>query len=191
VASAAALGSLALYFLGVIHDYWIGIVAGSYAVGFLATPESRNFESSLNAEMGSDEIAAALGKLVSDIKPLVPQTILGLVESIRQSIVSILPTMGKGNAAVDQNTYTIRQTALEYLPQTLQRYLSLPPAYRNTFPVQDGKTATQLLVEQLTLLDGTMKKIVANFLADDTQALLANGRFLADKFQPQDFLKAV
>ena len=96
-----------------------------------------------------------------------------------------------GNAALDQNTYTIRQTALEYLPQTLQRYLSLPPAYRNAYPLQDGKTATQLLVEQLTLLDQTMKKIVANFLADDSQALLANGRFLADRFQNQDFLKAV
>jgi hypothetical protein len=154
-------------------------------------PVNRSFESSLNAEMSSDEIAAALQKLVSDIRRLAPEQILGLVESIRQSIVSILPTMGKGNAALDQNTYTIRQTALEYLPQTLQRYLSLPPAYRNAYPLQDGKTATQLLVEQLTLLDQTMKKIVANFLADDSQALLANGRFLADRFQNQDFLKAV
>ena len=141
--------------------------------------------------MGSDQITAALDKLVSDIKPRVSPAVLALVESIRQSIVSILPTMGKGNAAIDQNTYTIRETALEYLPQTLSRYLSLPPAYRSTFPVQDGKTATQLLVEQLTLLDATMKKIVANFLADDTQALLSNGRFLADRFSNQDFLKAV
>lgn len=186
-----ALGTLALFFAGVIHNLWIEIVAGSYAIGYLATPESPKLESDLNAQMSSDQIAAALDKLVSDVRPRVPPAILTPVESIRQSIVSILPTMGKGNAAIDQNTFTIRQTAIEYLPQTLKRYLSLPPAYRNTFPVQDGKTATGLLVEQLTLLDETMKKIVANFLADDTQALLANGRFLASRFQSEDFLKAV
>jgi len=154
-------------------------------------PESPKLESDISAEMSSDQVAASLDKLVSDVRPRVPAAILTPVESIRQSIVSILPTMGKGNATIDQNTYAIRQTALEYLPQTLTRYLSLPPAYRNTFPVQDGKTATQLLVEQLTLLDDTMKKVVANVLADDTQALLANGRFLSSKFQSEDFLKAV
>jgi len=186
-----ALGTLALFFLGVIHNYWIEIVAGSYALGYLAVPESPKFESDLNAAMTNDQIVAALDKLVADARPLVSPAILSLIESIRQSIVSILPNMGKGNAAIDQNTYTIRQTAIEYLPQTLKRYLSLPPAYRNTFPVQEGKTATQLLIEQLTLLDDTMKKIVANFLADDTQALLANGRFLTSKFQNEDFLKAL
>ena len=77
------------------------------------------------------------------------------------------------------------------MPETLKNYTSLPVAFRNLYPVQDGKNATQVLLEQLTLLDNKMKEIVADFLRNDSQALVANGRFLADKFKTQSFLTPV
>jgi len=189
--SLAALAALSLFFGGVIHLFWFEIVLGAYGIGFLAMPSSRAFESSISAQMSATEIQAALDSLKHDIAGRVPKEVSTLVDSISQSIIAILPTLAKDGNTGDQNTYTIRQTALQYLPETLKNYLNLPPAFRNLYPVQDGKTATQLLVEQLTLLDGKMKEIVNNYLSNDSQALVANGRFLADKFKTQDFLTPV
>jgi hypothetical protein len=191
VGSLAALGALGLFFAGVIHEFWFAIVLGSYGIGYLAAPSSRAFETSLSAQMDSAQIQSSLDDLANGIKGRVQKEVSDLVASISQSIIAILPTLTKNTAVADQNTYTIRQTALEYLPETLKNYMSLPPAFRNLYPVQDGKTATQLLVEQLTLLDSKMKEIVTNFLSNDSQALIANGRFLADKFKTENFLTPV
>ena len=191
VGSLAALGALGLFFGGVVHAYWEAIVLGAYGIGYLATPSSKALETSMSAQMSSAEVKAALDSLAHDIQGRVPPEVATLVQSISQSIIAILPTLAKDGNTGDQNTYTIRQTALEYLPETLNNYLKLPVAFRSLYPVQDGKTATALLVEQLTLLDAKMKEIVANYLSNDTQALIANGRFLADKFKTQEFLTPV
>jgi len=66
--------------------------------------------------------------------------------------------------------------------------VALPPAFRSTQALKDGKTARQLLAEQLALLDEKMREIVANVSSADAQALLANGKFLEMKFQQPDFL---
>ena len=191
VGSLSALGALGLFFAGVIHDLWVPIVLGAYGIGYIAAPTSRAFETSLSAQMSSAQIKAALDELTNEIQGRVPKEVLALVQSIAQSIIAILPTLAQDANQTDQNTYTIRQTALEYLPETLTNYLKLPPAFRNLYPVQDGKTATALLIEQLTLLDSKMKEIVANYLSNDTQALVANGRFLSDKFKTENFLTPV
>ena len=191
VGSLAALGALGLFFAGVVHSLWLEIVLGAYGIGYLATPTSKALESDLSAQMSSAEIKAALDSLAHDINGRVPKEVEALVTSISQSIIAILPTLTKDGNAADQNTYTIRQTALEYLPETLNNYLKLPPAFRSLYPVQDGKSATALLVEQLTLLDAKMKEIVNNYLSNDSQALVANGRFLADKFKTENFLTPV
>jgi len=76
----------------------------------------------------------------------------------------------------------VRSTATTYLPDTLNAYLAVPAAYRNTAPIADGKTARQIVGEQLTVLAAKMKEIAQNTAADDAQALLANGRFLKERF---------
>jgi hypothetical protein len=82
----------------------------------------------------------------------------------------------------DPNLYTIRQTALDYLPVALQDYLALPTAYATLQPVRDGKTARQLLLEQLDLMDTGMRQIADDAHRNDAEKLLAHGRFLEEKF---------
>lgn len=48
-----------------------------------------------------------------------------------------------------------------------------------------------MLVEQLTVLDGKMREIAENIVANDARALVANGAFLREKFRPVDLLQAV
>jgi hypothetical protein len=83
----------------------------------------------------------------------------------------------------------VRETVLRYLPETLANYVALPPAFRTTHVLKDGKTARQLLDEQLALLDDKLREVVANVAASDANALIANGQFLEMKFNQPDFLE--
>jgi hypothetical protein len=109
--------------------------------------------------------------------------------SIRAAVSEVLPRL-MGARGADSDLYTVRETVLRYLPETLSNYVTLPPVFRGTRPLKDGKTARQLLADQLEVLDSTMGEIVANVAKADAQALLANGKFLEMKFRQPDFLKA-
>ena len=109
------------------------------------------------------------------------QDVLIKVESIKSSILDILPHIANINSS-NYNIYTIRQVALDYLPETLENYLKLSTDLATKKPIKDGKTAHDLLLEQLSLLDGELKEILEDIHHDDTQSLLAHGRFLKDKF---------
>jgi hypothetical protein len=176
--------------LGAVFWWLILIVPALYLIGLLITPESPTYELQFRTGATADEIQAELAGLVKTIRGKVSEDILKKVESITTSILDILPRIVDINSA-DHNIYIIRQTALEYLPETLENYLNLPKAYANFHPVKDNKTAKQLLFEQLDLLDQQMQEIVEDFHRDDAQRLLAHGRFLEKKFNKSDLLAGV
>ncbi len=185
VGSALGLLGLLLYFTGLIDSYWFFIVVGLYAIGVVATPKNPIYDLHLRNQLSVEEVRAELENLVRTIQSKVPAEILAKVVSIKESIASILPNIVDVSSS-DYNIYVIRQTALEYLPEALQNYLNLPTAYANLHPVKNGKTARQLLSDQLDLLDNQMKEIVVDFHKNDTQKLLVHGRFLEEKFRKSD-----
>jgi hypothetical protein len=193
VGSALAIVALGAYFGGVIHDFWWEIVAGSYAIGALLVPNQRGLHAaSMENSLTPEQVAAFLTKLMTRIERSVPADAFALVQSVVGSIDGILPMLAAKAAQIpSEDVFVIRQTALHYLPETLDGYLKLPAAFRDVQPLQDGKTAKVLLVEQLTVLDGKMREIAKNLVANDAQALVANGAFLREKFEPVDFLRAV
>ena len=123
---------------------------------------------------------------MATVRKRVSNEVLELVVSIKGSILAVLPTLVRDGAAGDHHTYVIKQTALEYLPETLENYLNLPPAFARLHTLKDGKNAQQLLLEQLRLLDTTMKEIVVDIHRNDTDRLLINGRFLEEKFRKSE-----
>jgi len=185
VGSLLGLMGLILYFTGIIKSYWFFIVAGLYAIGVLATPKTPTYDLRLSHQLTVEELRRALEKLVQSIRDKVPPDILTKVQNITASIQDILPRIADVNSG-DYNIYVIRQTALEYLPETLQNYLNLPRAFARLHPLKNGKTAQQLLSEQLDLLDAKMREIAEDFHRDDAQQLLVHGRFLEQKFRKSD-----
>ncbi len=172
---------LILFFLGIIHAYWFFIVVGLYGIGYLAAPSSPKVELSLKNQLTVDDIRQELEELTRKIKGRVPKEAMLKFESIKTSILEALPQIVDLSGS-DYNIFTIKQTALDYLPATLQNYLNLPPAYANLYPVKDGKTSKQLLLEQLNLLDQQMKEAVQAIYQHDTQKLMIQGQFLKEKF---------
>lgn len=185
VASALGLFGLLLYFTGIINSFWFYIVVGLYAIGLIATPRNALVDLQLRNQLSVDALREDLEQLVRSVRHKIPEESFAKVESIKASILSILPSIIDVNSG-DYNIYVIRQTALEYLPDALAYYLNLPPAYASLHPLREGKTARQLLLEQLDLLDVSMQQIVEDFNRNDTQKLIVHGRFLQEKFRKED-----
>jgi hypothetical protein len=107
--------------------------------------------------------------------------ILAKVSSIRKAILVTLDD-DQDRGAADPTVYLIRQTALDYLPSALSAYLALPRIYAERRPTMRGQTPHDVLLEQLALMDSKMREAADAKLAHDSQRLLENGRFIADRF---------
>ena len=188
VACCAALIGPALLFLGVINHGWLLITAGLYAAGYLATPAPHVLDTGLAQSLSFEDLVERLDRVIRGAAPHLQQGMTARLESIRSSITEVLPKLADARGFND-NLFTVRETVLRYLPETLANYVALPPAFRATRVLKSGKTARDLLTEQLAILDDRMKEVVANVAHDDAEALLANGQFLEAKFREPDFLQ--
>lgn len=184
--SVALLGPL-LLFAGVIGKGWLLITAGLYGAGWLLGQKPPELERQIEDSLTVDQTIEQLDRIVAQARPHLTAEMGLSLDGVRTSVAEVLPRLV--NERTNENDlFTVRETVLRYLPETLANYVALPPAFRLSHPLKDGKTARQLLAEQLSLLEGKLREIVANVSASDAQALLANGKFLESKFRQPDFL---
>lgn len=104
------------------------------------------------------------------------------IEAIKQLLLAALGRLLQAGDETDQNLYNVRQIALEYLPETLDKYLALPSRLAGSEPLAQGRTAQAVLHEQLDLLDESLGRMVNSLYKEDAQGLLVHGHFLRDKF---------
>lgn len=128
------------------------------------------------------DIGAALANveaLVSD--SAVPTVVRARALKITATVRSTLPRLGLlGLGSYD--AYSVVATATEYLPEAIGSYLRLPRDWADSRPVEGGKTALLLLIDQLDLLATTMDSIYNAANTTDAAALITHGRFLQEKF---------
>lgn len=179
VGSLLALVGLVLFFTGIIGALWPVIVIGLYLIGVLVTPGSATVD--LRSGFDPDDIRHALDTEVRAVSGRVSPDVLAKVQSIQQIILGILPRSGALPPGSPE-LFVVQRTATDYLPTALESYLNLPRAYATLHRVQDGKTPQQVLIDQLTLLEGKMGEVADDVHRNDTDRLLANGRFLEERF---------
>lgn len=179
VGSLLALVGLALFFIGIVGALWPVVVVGLYLIGALVTPGNAAID--LRTGFDPDDVRKALDTQVRAVNGKVPPEVLARVQSIQQIILGILPRSGTLPPGSPE-LYVVQRTALEYLPTALESYLNLPRAYATLHPVQDGKTPKQVLMDQLALLESKMTEVADDVHRNDTDRLLANGRFLEERF---------
>jgi hypothetical protein len=188
VACATALIGPALLFMGVIQEGWLLITAALYGVGYFATPAPHVLDTVLAQSLSVDALIERFDRVVREARSQLHPGMVSHLESIRRSIEEVLPRLSDVRG-FDDNLYTVRETIARYLPETLANYVALPPMFRVTRVLKDGKTARDLLMDQLAVLDDKMKEVVANVARGDADALLANGQFLENKFRERDFIR--
>lgn len=151
----------------------------AYPIGVMATPSKR--KAGPNAGFDANSVRRALDAQVRDITGRVPPEVMAKVLKIRQTILRILArwdNFGPGSAEL----FVVTRTATDYLPTSLAAYLKLPKAYPARRTTRAGKTAKEILVDQLTLLERKMNEIAEDVVRHDLDRLLAHGRFLQERF---------
>lgn len=129
---------------------------------------------------------ADIQRSLTDVESLVgsasvPAPVRSRVLRVTKAVRKTLPRLGfLGVGSYD--AYSVIATATNYLPQAVGAYLRLPRDWADTRPVENGKSSLMLLIDQLDLLGVTMEKIYDAANATDAAALIANGRFLQEKF---------
>jgi hypothetical protein len=179
-----ALVGLGLYIGGVIKGVLVPlIIVGLYVLGALVTPKPKGIAavSTLSGEPNAEQMRAALNRIAEESQKRLPDELAAKVASIQATILELLPKLDR--TTIDrQDLFALERTVSDYLPNTLDNYLTLPRAYAHTHVVANGKTAEQLLGDQLDLIDQKMKEISNAVAEDDVGKLLAQGRFLEERF---------
>jgi hypothetical protein len=104
------------------------------------------------------------------------------VEQIRRK-VDVLLGYADRFPPFSQDLYLVRQTATDYLPRTVNAFLSMPhDAVDTPIASNGGKTARQELTDQLGLLDTKLDDIAQDLQRQDADRLVANRRFLEQRF---------
>ena len=179
-----ALGGAALLALGITSGLvGVGLIVALYTVGYVLIPAERGIKFTFFDDRDAQQIREGLSDLVFSIRFRVADDVMAAVEDVARSITLTLPPEGApALSAIDPTVNLIRQTGLHYVPQALDAYLAIPRMYAERVPVQDGKTARQVLIEQLRMIDQKMRDTAEAMYHDDADRLLANARFLQDRF---------
>ncbi len=181
--STLALFGLLLFFTGVITSFfWPFVVVGMYGVGALLAPGPPRLALAGNS-FDPDSIRRSLQHQLSVASGKLPQPLMAKVQTICDTIQGILPHYADFPAG-SPDLFVVGRTATDYLPSALQAYLNLPRAYATLRKMPNGKTADEVLGDQLDLLATKMDEVADAVHKKDSDALLANGRFLAEKFGP-------
>jgi hypothetical protein len=178
--SALALGGLGLHLAGVVGDAWPLVVPALYVIGVLIVP-SRQRRTEGPDSFDPARIQRALDGTLNLARGRVPPDVLARLSSIRQRTLALLPRAGDLPGG-SRDLYVLQRTATDYVPTSVRAYLSLPSDYATTQVVQDSKTPLQVLQDQLDLLDEQMAEIGDAVNRRDSDRLLAQGRFLEERF---------
>jgi hypothetical protein len=181
VGSTLALFGLLLFFTHVITVFfWPFVVIGMYGIGALLAPgppqvalEGTSFDPDSIRRSLQHQLTTANGKL--------PPPLMSKLQEISDTIMGILPHYANFPPG-SPDLFVVGRTATDYLPSALQAYLNLPRAYATLHKMPNGKTADQVLDDQLTLLSSKMDEVADAVHKKDSDALLANGKFLEEKF---------
>lgn len=134
------------------------------------------------APSDAEAMKSALEALVADSMNLLPPELRQKLAVVADAIVDVLPAYSAAQLT-PHDRFLVERTVDDYLPAALSAYLKIPTAYRSS-PLRDagGKTADQVLSDQLDLLRQRMAEVADAAYRKDAEALLIHGRFLRSKF---------
>lgn len=129
--------------------------------------------------MSAAEIGDTLESELARVRSQLPADVASKLERIKATILGILP---RAEDLGPEELFVVRKTAVDYLPVAIHSYLRLPRAYATKQPIAAGKTALQLLNDDLDLMETKLGDISEAIHRQDSDALIAHSRFLEDKF---------
>lgn len=145
------------------------------------TPDAPDDRLALPAPPTAEDVYAALDETEQLLtSSALPSVVTARGQRVVDTVRDTLPRLEKLTGS--DLGYTIIATATDYLPEAIGGYQRLPRRYADTRPVDGAKTSLLVLVDQLDLLGLTMDRVFDAVFRDDARELVAQGRFIAEKF---------
>jgi hypothetical protein len=127
-----------------------------------------------------------LDRLIANVAGRVPEAERDVVRRIRDKAALALPATDAPLDLTDHDVWLLRQICIDYLPGALDHYIALP-SNLSSEPVLDGRSARQVLDEQLALIETRLDEMVTRTYQREAGGLLTHGRFLADSLRTDPF----
>jgi hypothetical protein len=144
-------------------------------------PRGARLELSDTVSARNLQIRSALAGVESLAKRAAPAEVADRVAAIGLAIREIADRQTT-LAGSSPQVFAVLRTATDYLPTAVEAYLRLPQGYARTRPLADGRTALDVLLGQLNLLEKEMVDVADAVTQNDINRLLAHERFLTERF---------
>lgn len=168
-------GGVLLERLHALHDGFIQEATRDVESAGSVTPDAGDGQEAQTLHDRIRPLAARLGQSGAAAS-------VGTLEAIIGRLEFLLERVDAGEDGLDLRPFKVRRIAFDYLPQALERYLQLPPELAGRHRIAGGRTAAQVLQDQLELLDARLGDLTRSYYEKDAAALLVHGRFLRDTF---------
>jgi len=132
------------------------------------------------------EVLGVLDRLMANVSGWLPDTDVATLRRIRDSAAHALPATEEPLDLTDHDIWLLRQICIDYVPRAIDHYMALP-ADRASEPLLDGRSARQVLDEQLATIESRLDEMAARMYRREAGELLSHGRFLADTLRPDTF----
>jgi hypothetical protein len=132
------------------------------------------------------EVLAVVDRLITNVSGLVPETDMAALLRIRHSAELALPATDETLDLTNHDTWLLRQICIDYLPGALEHFIALPADLASE-PVLDGRSAREVLDEQLALIESRLDDMATRSYRREADGLLSHARFVADSLRPDPF----
>ena len=132
------------------------------------------------------EILAVLERLIANVRGLVPETDMATLRRICDTAALALPTTDGPLDLTDHDTWLLRQICIDHLPGALEHYIALPSDLASE-PVLDGRSARQVLDDQLAMIESRLDEMAARSYRREADGLLIHARYVAETLRPDPF----
>jgi hypothetical protein len=194
---ALAIAVLVLRARGMVGLAGLLIAAVGYLVGFIAGGLWFGFPSSKEpvweALEFKDEGDAreAMERALNGVRQLtqhnpgnrIPASLQARVLELCTELEALLQQWERSKGSLSlQDSFHARHIAISYLPEALNTYLSIPPAYATTRIIENGKTAQDIFKDSITELEAKVRQLGDDLASQDAHAFLVHSKFLKQKF---------
>lgn len=132
------------------------------------------------------DVLAVLDRLVTNVRGLLPEADMAAMLRIRHRAELALPTTDGQLDLTNHDTWLLRQICIDYLPGALEHYSALRSDLASE-PVLDGRSAREVLDEQLALIESRLDEMATRTYRREADGLLTHARFVADSLRPDPF----
>lgn len=181
---------VALGFLGIVKHGWFLVACIAYAFGYLVGPKEKEL---VFYHVKGESMADYIGFLNKFLRtsldnPKLPLEAKTVLQNITKNAVELLTFLQEKDTVDSSSEEMINLKSIfdTYIPKLINQFSRLPQEYANNVKTSTGKTAKQMLLEQLILLENKIQEISYGMYEDDVTALKVNGRFLKEKFDNND-----